>query len=45
MIECCSDEVKYKSVFTNGIHETVADTTADKGGGNAGFRPHQAGRF
>ncbi len=40
MIECRSDEARYKTIFTNGIHETCADTTADKGGGNAGFRPH-----
>ena len=40
MIVCRSDEAKYNAVFTNGTHETCADTTADKGGGNAGFRPH-----
>jgi len=40
VIECRSDEARYKTIFTNGIHETCADTTADKGGGNAGFRPH-----
>ncbi len=40
MIACRSDEAKYKAVLTDGNHEICADTTADKGGGNAGFRPH-----
>ena len=40
MILCRSDEGKYKAVLTDGNHEICADTTADKGGGNAGFRPH-----
>src|SRR6266568_9458117 len=40
MILCRSDEAKYKAVLTDGNHVSCADTTADKGGGNAGFRPH-----
>ncbi|MFN8060248.1 MAG: OsmC family protein [Vicinamibacterales bacterium] len=27
--------------FTNGDHASTADTTPDKGGANAGFRPHE----
>ncbi len=40
MIFCRSEGSRYKTVFSNGSHEACADTTADKGGVSAGFRPH-----
>ena len=40
MITAKSRAPKYQVFFTDGLHQGVADTTADKGGGNSGFRPH-----
>jgi putative redox protein len=31
---------RYRTRFSDGIHECFADTTADKGGQEMGFRPH-----
>jgi putative redox protein len=40
MIKTRSDGAAYRTWFSNGEHEAFADTTPDKGGQNAGFRPH-----
>ncbi len=40
MIVSTSDAPPYKTMFSDGVHEAMSDTTADKGGGNSGFRPH-----
>ena len=40
MIYARSQSARYQTRFTDGEHEDVADTTADKGGEHAGFRPH-----
>ncbi len=40
MIVSTSETPRYKTTFSDGVHEAVADTTMDKGGGNSGFRPH-----
>ena len=40
MIRATSDSARYSTRFTDGTYEGVADTTADKGGGGSGFRPH-----
>ena len=40
MITSQSGDVRYKTAFSDGIHEGLADTTKDKGGSNLGFRPH-----
>jgi putative redox protein len=40
MIKTRSDGAPYRTWFSNGEQEAFADTTADKGGQNAGFRPH-----
>lgn len=40
MITAKSQEPKYQVLFTNGLHECVADTTEANGGDNGGFRPH-----
>jgi putative redox protein len=40
MICAKSQLARYQTRFTDGEHEGVADTTADKGGEHAGFRPH-----
>ncbi len=40
MITATSDTPRYLTRFTDGRHQGEADTTADKGGGDAGFRPH-----
>jgi putative redox protein len=40
MIICRSGENNFESVFSDSQHEGIADTTADKGGNGAGFRPH-----
>ncbi len=38
---CAKSELnRYKTRFSDGEHEGIADTTADKGGSHAGFRPH-----
>ncbi|GAB7078979.1 OsmC family protein [Megalodesulfovibrio paquesii] len=40
MIRATSLPQHYATRFSNGQQEGIADTTQDKGGGNAGFRPH-----
>lgn len=40
MIETESRSEPYATRFSDGVQEALADTTADKGGGGAGFRPH-----
>jgi putative redox protein len=40
MICAKSQLARYQTLFSDGEHEGVADTTADKGGEHAGFRPH-----
>jgi putative redox protein len=40
MIKSKSEQPRYRTLFTNGLHEAYADTTEDKGGNSAGFRPH-----
>jgi putative redox protein len=41
MIQADSQPEQFLTQFTNGEHSAAADTTADKGGGNRGFRPHE----
>ena len=41
MIRANSQLTKYQTEFTNGTHTSTSDTTADKGGGSLGFRPHE----
>ena len=40
MICAKSDLTRYQTRFSDGKHEGVSDTTADKGGQHSGFRPH-----
>lgn len=40
MIKSKSEQQRYRTLFTNGLHEAYADTTEDKGGNGSGFRPH-----
>lgn len=40
MIISTSEPTPYRTRFSDGTHEATADTTADKGGSQAGFRPH-----
>ncbi len=40
MIVSTSKAPPYKTMFSDGVHEAISDTTLDKGGGNSGFRPH-----
>jgi len=40
MMRATNEEARYRTRVTDGEHELVADTTADKGGQGAGFRPH-----
>ena len=40
MIHSTSESPPYRTQFSDGVHQGVADTTADKGGGGSGFRPH-----
>jgi putative redox protein len=40
MIVSKSERTPYRTRFSDGTHEGGADTTADKGGSHAGFRPH-----
>lgn len=40
MIVSTSEAPPYKTIFSDGVHQGISDTTPDKGGGNAGFRPH-----
>jgi putative redox protein len=41
MISAGCEAPRYRTRFSNGTHEAFADTTPDKGGGTAGFRPHE----
>jgi putative redox protein len=41
MIKATSKTKPYQVQFTNGKHSALADTIKDKGGGEAGFRPHE----
>lgn len=41
MIRADSQATNYQTEFTNGAHRSMSDTTADKGGANRGFRPHE----
>lgn len=41
MIIASSEPQPYLTRFSNGKHTTNADTIADKGGGDSGFRPHE----
>lgn len=40
MIRAKSQLTPYLTCFSDGEHEGIADTTADKGGQHSGFRPH-----
>ena len=40
MIYSTSELPPYRTRFSDGTHEGVSDTTADKGGHNCGFGPH-----
>ena len=41
MISATSETQRYRTRFSNGVREEFADTTVDKGGCSAGFRPHE----
>ncbi len=41
MITAFSEKEPLKTLVSDGEHELFADTTQDKGGQNAGFRPHE----
>jgi len=41
MIQTKAEEPRYLTTFSNGTHTAQSDTTADKGGAGAGFRPHE----
>ena len=41
MITATSSDVPYRTSFSNGDQTAFADNTVDKGGGGAGFRPHE----
>jgi putative redox protein len=40
MIRAKSQPTPYQTCFSDGEHEGISDTTADKGGQHSGFRPH-----
>ena len=40
MIVCTSLEKDFQTSFSDGAHEALSDTTAEHGGGGAGFSPH-----
>ncbi len=40
MIKCFSKESQFETFFTDDRHRGTIDAPADKGGGEAGFRPH-----
>lgn len=40
MIRAKSESTRYQTRFSDGEHEAISDTTADKGGAHSGFRPH-----
>ena len=41
MIKCSSTEANFETYFTNGKHQGVCDAPVEKGGGGAGFGPHE----
>ena len=41
MIKATSELPSYQTRFTNGQDVSMADTTSEKGGSGAGFRPHE----
>jgi putative redox protein len=41
MIKATSELSSYQTSFTNGQDVSMADTTSEKGGSAAGFRPHE----
>lgn len=41
MISCSAGDDRWACTVTNGSHEARADTTPEKGGAGAGFRPHE----
>jgi putative redox protein len=41
MIKATSERASYQTSFTNGQDVSMADTTSDKGGSDAGFRPDE----
>ena len=41
MIKATSELPSYQTSFTNGQDVSMADTTSEKGGSAAGFRPHE----
>jgi putative redox protein len=41
MIIARSGDARYVTSFTNGRHTAYVDATADKGGSESGFRPHE----
>jgi putative redox protein len=40
MIRAQSQPTPYRTWFSDGEHQGISDTTADKGGQHSGFRPH-----
>ena len=40
MVKVTTMEKSYSCLMTDGKHQILADTTVEKGGGDAGFRPH-----
>ena len=40
MIIATSDDPVYRTLFSDGEHHAVADTTKERGGNDAGFWPH-----
>jgi putative redox protein len=40
MITTTSSTPPYQVLFSDGIHSSISDTTAEKGGSGSGFRPH-----
>lgn len=41
MIKCVSTETNFATRFTNGRHQASSDVPPEKGGSDAGFRPHE----
>jgi putative redox protein len=41
VIEAKETDIPYRTSFTNGKFEAGSDTTTEKGGQGAGFRPHE----
>ncbi len=40
MITASSDDPAYRTLFSDGEHQALADTTREKGGSGGGFWPH-----